>query len=115
MIVKIDQSEVQKPLTSILKLLLLCIFCIIIWIIVIEYFCNKPFTHYIHSLQKKSFVKKIPSIIKNPFFFILLLSCILLMKTIILYYHTNITSINEEKQNIIRDIKNGAQEINRIL
>jgi hypothetical protein len=115
MIVKMDQIEVQQPLYLILKLLLLCIICIFIYMCFIEYFYNAPCTHFFYSLEKKSFIKRIPAPLKNIFFLALLMFLFLLCKTIISYIHTSNTIIAEEKQDIIQDITIASEEINQIL
>src|SRR5438552_12060357 len=51
MIVKIDQTEIEQPLRNLLNVLLLltCIICI--WVMLIEFFCNKPFINFFIKLS----------------------------------------------------------------
>jgi|GEM_PF-1761519 len=115
MIVKIDQAEVLHPLYFIIKLLLLCFVFLIVWAIFIERIYHEHISQHFVWFNNLSVIKKIPPTIKNCFFFLFLISCALLLKTACSFYYHSKAIVNEETLNIIKDIKNGAAEIDTIL
>lgn len=115
LMVKIDQKEAEESLSLLFYILLLCIACTTLVIVITEWIYNKQITATIESFAHKSFIRHIPASCKNYFFILLLVSLGLLCKSITLYYKEQTSFSDREKQHIITDIKDGAEDINQIL
>ncbi len=114
-IVKMDQAEVEQPLTLLLYLLAINAACILVWIIVIETLYEHPLHKKIKQLSQTSFIKGVPAQFKNYFFILLIISCSLLLKNCVHYYYKESAFSSNEIQNIISDIQDGVNGINQIL
>lgn len=115
MVVKMDQSEIIEPLSTAKTALLLALCMLIIWIILLEFFYNKPLINRLITLSKTRPFIYAPHTFKHPLFICMVIFLFMTIKTIINYQATNSSVTNKAKQSIVEDIENGAQKIEQIL
>jgi C4-dicarboxylate-specific signal transduction histidine kinase len=115
MLIKIDIDELllvtQLPCNM---LLLLCILFLILFGANI-YLWRTRIRHLLHHYNKKTFLQRIPSLLKNPLFILLLIFCVLTAKNIIQCLHERSVTITTAKNKAIKDCTNNADDIETML